>query len=145
MFYFNFFIFWTRRIGYVNFCSSVFLECLIIFLIRKVKVATSLVGLERGVEGSVVLADGAAQRAAGGRVGGHLQQVGPRRVVRVYLSRRWKFLSFWKLDTITLEDKAAPRGAGLSEQEVAILIIGNLTTCTLEDARKVSTKNKQNI
>jgi hypothetical protein len=44
-------------------------------------------------------------------------------VVRVYLSRRWQFLSFWKLGTFALEDKAAPRGAGLSEQEVAILII----------------------
>ncbi len=48
-------------------------------------------------------------------------------MVRVYLSRRWQFLSFRKLDTFTREDKAAPRGAGLSEQEVAILIIGNLT------------------
>ncbi len=28
----------------------------------------------------------------------------PRRVVRVYLSRRWQFVSFWKLDTFTLED-----------------------------------------
>jgi hypothetical protein len=116
-----------------------------IFLRRKLKVATSLVGLEGGVEGAVVLADWAAQRAAGGRVGGHLQQVGPRRVVRVYLGRRWQFLSFWKRDTFALEDKDAPRGAGFSEQEVAIIIIGNLTTCTLEDARKVSTKNKQNI
>jgi len=71
------------------FFSSVFLECLMIFLIIKVKVATSLVGLERGVEGAVGLANGAAQRAVGGRVGGHLQQVGPGRVVRVYLSRRW--------------------------------------------------------
>jgi hypothetical protein len=68
-----------------------------IFLKRKLKVATSLVGLERGVKGAVVLANGAAQRAAGGRVGGHLQQVGPRRVVRVYLSRRWQFLSFGNL------------------------------------------------
>ncbi len=108
------------------FFSSVFLECLMIFLIIKVKVATSLVGLEGGVEGAVVLTDWAAQRAAGGRVSGHLQQVGPRRVVRVYLGRRWQFLSFWKLDTFAREDKAAQRGAGLSEQEVAILIIGNL-------------------
>ncbi len=74
-------------------------------LIRKLKVATSLVGLEGGVEGAVILADGAAQRAAGGRVGGHLQQVGPGRVVRVYLSRRWQLLSFENLTHLHLRTK----------------------------------------
>jgi len=45
-------------------------------------------------------------------------------------------LIIWKLDTFALEDKAAPRGAGLSEQEVAILIIGNLTHIHLRTQEK---------
>ena len=45
----------------------------------------SLVRLEGGVEGAVVLRHGAAEGPVGRRVGGHLQHVGPGRVVRVDL------------------------------------------------------------
>ena len=49
-----------------------------------------LIRLEGGVEGAVVLRDGAAEWAVGRGVGGHLQQVRSGRVVRVdqHLQRR---------------------------------------------------------
>jgi hypothetical protein len=61
-------------------------------------------------------------------------------VVRVYLGRRWQFLSFWKLDTFALEDKAAPRGAGLSEGGGGNSYHWKLDNLTLEDTRKVQKK-----
>ncbi len=63
------------------------------FSICRIIIATSLVWLEGGVEGAVVLRDGAAEGPARGRVGRHLQQVRPCRVVRVYLAGEMGFIN----------------------------------------------------
>ena len=62
----------------------------IVFSEGTIIIATSLVWLKGCVECAVVLTDWAAKGAASGRVGRHLQQVGPRRVVRVNLEYMWK-------------------------------------------------------